>query len=124
MKSRFLLIGLILLIALILAAGYYSFSVNDQLKNAVQAIEAIHGELEVARDSLNSAQSTVRQLAERLHQSEVQLHLIRSQVEAIDLNYKKDRAENWKKLQELKRQLKEKEAAIALLREEAAKFRY
>lgn len=124
MKSRFLLIGLILLIALILAAGYYSFSVNGQLKNAVQAIEAIHGELGVARDSLNSAQSTVRQLAERLHQSEVQLHLIRSQVEVVDLNYKKDRAENWKKLQELKRQLKEKEAAIALLREEAAKFRY
>lgn len=124
MKSRYLLIVPALLIMLILGAGYYSFSVNYQLKNTIQAIEAIHGELGAARDSLNSAQRTIRQLAEHLHQNEVQLHLIRGQVEIFDLSYKKDRAENREKLQELKQQLKEKEAAIVLLREEAAKFQH
>lgn len=114
----------VLLIVLLLSMGYFSFSVNDQLKGAIKTIEMVHAELDIARDSLSKAQNKVRHLALQLQQSEMQLSLIRSQVEVIDLNYKKNHTGNRKKLQELKQQLEEKEAAIAVLRQEAAKFEY
>ncbi len=112
------------MLTVILVAGisYYSFSVSHQLQEVMHTLDYAQKSLDIARDSLISSQQTIQQLIVRLNQSDTQLRLIRSQVELLDLKQQKEKSESREKLQHLARLVRDKETAITVLQEEAAKF--
>ncbi len=123
MKHQPFLIAFGMLTVLLVAGiSYYSYSISHQLQEVMHTLDYAQRSLDIARDSLMGSQQTIQQLIVRLNQSDTQLRLVRSRVELIDLKQQKEKSESREKLQWLASQVRDKEAAIAALQEEAAKF--
>lgn len=121
MKNLSSLINLILLTALCFVM-YFVISSDRNLKDAKIKIIDVYKEITILHDSINKTQKRITLIIDKLKFAENELKILKNDRELLELEEKRRMAANWEELQELKRQIQEKENKKNILKKNANNF--
>lgn len=116
MEKSFKILLYVVIGVVVLQALFNLFFSHSLLKDAVGEIKNVKSDLKIISDSLTSSRKQIASMVKSLDENQKKINLMKSEVEILYLDYRKDETRFRVKTDSLKKELNEEEEYLRKLK--------